>query len=78
MRAEPQLNAAFIHTTPLTLRAISESYLLRLVEQWLESLRVGTRRAWPLSAEEAIETCVIPAVLGGIVRATGPRWRRTG
>lgn len=53
-------------------------HLERLVEQWLESMQVGSRRSWPPSAAEAIESSVLPAVIGGVIGATGPRWRRTG
>ncbi len=58
--------------------SLAESYLERLVEEWLESLRVDSRRSWPYSVREAIEASVLPVVIGGIVRAAGPRWRRTG
>jgi|HubBroStandDraft_1064217.scaffolds.fasta_scaffold77270_1 hypothetical protein len=57
---------------------VTESYLVRRVEQWLEDLPSGSRRSWPPSALEAIETYVLPLVRSGIVRAAGPRWRRTG
>jgi hypothetical protein len=55
-----------------------ESYLVLQVEQWLEGLPTGGRRSWPASALEAIESLILPAVAGGIIRAAGPRWRRTG
>ncbi len=58
--------------------AITESYLALRVEQWLESLPASGRRVWPPSVAEAIESLVLPSVAGGIIRATGPRWRRTG
>ena len=58
--------------------ALADSYLERLVEEWLESLRLDARRTWPSSVREAIESNVLPVVMGGIVRAAGPRWRRTG
>lgn len=57
--------------------APTESSLLLRVEQWLENLPAGSRR-WPTSALEAIESLVLPAVTGRIIRAAGPRWRRTG
>jgi hypothetical protein len=56
----------------------TEEYLVLRVERWLEALPTGGRRSWPPSAAEAIESFVLPAVNGGIIRATGPRWRRTG
>jgi hypothetical protein len=56
----------------------AESYLERLVEEWLEGLRVGSSRSWPSAVREAIESSVLPAVADGIVRAGGPRWRRAG
>jgi hypothetical protein len=55
-----------------------EPYLERLAEEWLESLRVGNGRTWPSSVHEAIESSVLPVVVGGVIRAGGPRWRRTG
>jgi hypothetical protein len=58
--------------------SIPESDLVRLVEQWLEEVRVARHRSWPPGAAEAIESYVVPAVTEGIVRATGPRLRRTG
>lgn len=57
---------------------VTESYLVQRVEQWLEDLPGASRRSWPPSASEAIESYVLPLVTGGVVRATGPRWRRTG
>jgi hypothetical protein len=57
---------------------VTEEDLMRRVEQWLENLHVGSRQPWPSSALEAIETCVLPVVRGGVIRAAGPRWRRTG
>src|SRR5579863_910983 len=57
---------------------LTESDLVRRAEQWLESLRDGSRRSWPGSVQETIESYVLPAVVSGVVRATGPRWRRTG
>jgi hypothetical protein len=56
----------------------TEAYLVLRVEQWLENLPTSGRRSWPPFAAEAIESFVLPAVNGGIIRATGPRWRRTG
>jgi len=56
----------------------TEANLLLRVEQWLEDLPAGTRRSWPSSAAEAIESFVLPAVTGGMIRAAGPRWSRTG
>ena len=58
--------------------AVTESDLERLVEEWLESLRVGGDRSWPPAVREAIESSVLPVVSGGVVRAGGPRWRRAG
>jgi hypothetical protein len=58
--------------------AVTETDLERLAEEWLESLRVGGDRSWPSAVREAIESSVLPAVSGGIVRAGGPRWRRAG
>jgi hypothetical protein len=58
--------------------ALTESYLALRVEQWLESLPASGRRAWPPSVAEVIESLVLPSVTGGIIRATGPQWRRTG
>ena len=57
---------------------VTEQYLVRRVEEWLESLRDGGPRSWPPSAREAIESYVAPVAMSGVVRATGPRWRRTG
>jgi hypothetical protein len=57
---------------------MSESYLVQRVDQWLESLRGGSRRSWPGSTREAMESYILPAVASGVVRATGPRWLRTG
>ena len=57
---------------------ITESYLVPLVEQWLENLPACGHRSWPPFAAEAIESFVLPAATGGIIRAAGPRWRRTG
>jgi hypothetical protein len=57
---------------------VTEAILVRLVERWLEGLRLGTSRLWPASAAEAIESYVVPAVAIGLIRATGPRWLRTG
>lgn len=57
---------------------VTEQYLIRRVEQWLENLRASSRKSWPSSALEAMESCVLPAVMSGIIRAAGPRWRRTG
>ena len=54
-----------------------EEVLLEGVEHWLEGLPLNPRRSWPSSAQEAIESYLLPAVMGGVVRATGPRWRRT-
>jgi hypothetical protein len=58
--------------------SIADPYLVRRVEQWLENLRVGSHRPWPSSVLEAMESYVLPAVMSGVIRATGPRWRRTG
>ena len=58
--------------------ANAESYLVLCVERWLEDLPTASRQSWPPSASEAIESFVLPAVTGGIIRAAGPRWRRTG
>ncbi|MDP8982341.1 MAG: hypothetical protein M3O35_17320 [Acidobacteriota bacterium] len=57
---------------------LPEAHLVRGIEQWLERLRAGSRRSWPPSAFEAIESYVLPVVTGGVIRAAGPRWRRTG
>lgn len=57
---------------------VSESYLISRVEQWLESLPLGGRRRWPSSAQDAIESFILPAVADGVVRADGPRFPRTG
>jgi hypothetical protein len=57
---------------------ISEAYLVERVERWLESLQRSAIATWPAEVDEAIESSVIPAVLGGVVRAAGPRWRKTG
>jgi hypothetical protein len=58
--------------------SLTDSYLERRVEDWLESLRGDADRAWPSSVREAIESSILPEVIGGDVRAAGPRWRRTG
>jgi hypothetical protein len=58
--------------------SLSDLQLVRLVEQWLEELRMDKRQLWPASVREAIESTVLPVVIGGMVRAAGPRWRRTG
>jgi hypothetical protein len=58
--------------------AAAEWDLERPVEEWLESLRAGGGRPWPSAVREAIESSVLPAVSGGMVRAGGPRWRRAG
>jgi hypothetical protein len=60
----------------MLLNTASESTLVLMVEQWLESLGTNGYHSWPPSAEEAIESCVLPAVIEGSVRSTGPRWRR--
>jgi hypothetical protein len=57
---------------------IAESYLEERVEQWLDSLRQSGNQTWPSTVQEAIEACLLPAVLGGVIRAGGPRWRKTG
>ena len=57
---------------------LSEPDLIRRVDQWLESLQSGNRRSWPGSVQDAMESYVLPAVVSGVARATGPRWRRTG
>lgn len=59
-------------------RTISERALVQAVEQWIESLETRRDHPWPSTATEAIESCVLPAVIEGVVRATGPRLRRTG
>jgi len=59
-------------------RAISESALVQAIERWLESLGTRGDHSWPSTAREAIESCVLPAVIEGVVRATGPRLRQTG
>jgi hypothetical protein len=59
-------------------KAISESVLVRVVEQWLENLATRGDQSWPPTVREAIESCVVPAVMGGVVRTTGRRLRRTG
>jgi hypothetical protein len=59
-------------------RAISEAALIDVVEQWLENLGSHGNHSWPPTAREAIESCVVPAVLEGVVRTTGRRLRRTG
>jgi hypothetical protein len=56
----------------------TEQDLVRRVEEWLEALHAGDHRLWPTSAREAIESWVLPVVMSGVIRATGPRWRRTG
>jgi hypothetical protein len=58
--------------------SLADSYLERLVEERSESLRLDARRSWPSPVREAIEANVLQAVIGGMVRAAGPRWRRTG
>ncbi len=55
-----------------------ESYLVQRVEQWLERLHAGGSRSCSPSVLEAIESLVLPAVVAGVTRAAGPRWRRTG
>jgi hypothetical protein len=77
--AETILNAGECRTKDLlgAVPATEEELELR-VEQWLESLPAQERRSWPASAQEAMEFLVIPAVTGAIVRAAGPRWRRSG
>ena len=57
---------------------ITESYLVRRVQDWLEDLRNGNHRAWPLAVREAIEWYVLPAVMEGVVASTGVGYRRTG
>lgn len=64
--------------TAISGRAISESMLVQLVEHWLENLGARGNQSWPASAKEAIESYILPAVIDGVVRATGPRLRRTG
>lgn len=54
------------------------SDLERPVEECIESLRAGGDRWWPSAVRGAIESSVLPAVSGGMVRAGGPRWRRAG
>jgi hypothetical protein len=58
--------------------SVTEEYLESRLERWLEDLREGGSRSSPPGVEEAIESLVLPALLSGVVRATGPRWRRTG
>lgn len=65
-------------TSGALLRTASESDLEALIEEWLEGLPTAGGQSWPLSAREAIESSVIPVVIGGMVRAGGPRWRRAG
>jgi len=57
---------------------LTESHLEQLVERWLEGLRTTTPTTWPAAVQQAIESSVLPVVLEGVVRAAGPRWRRTG
>jgi hypothetical protein len=57
---------------------VIEQYLERRVDEWLDSLKSSRRQSWPVEAQEAMETYVLPAILSGVVRATGPRLRRTG
>lgn len=57
---------------------VTESDLVQRVDHWLEGLRGESRRSWPGSVQDAIESYLLPAVVSGVVRATGPRWRRTG
>jgi Putative restriction endonuclease len=59
-------------------QAVTEEYLARRAEEWLESLRLQTQQSWPPSVREPIESIILPIVLGGSVRAGGPRWRKTG
>lgn len=68
--------AELLKTTPG--RAISESALVEVVEQWLENLDARRNHSWPPAAREAIESCVVPAVIEGVIRTTGRRLRRTG
>jgi len=63
---------------PLSQGEVTESDLEHLVEEWLDSLRVGGDRTWPSAVREAIESSILPAISSGIVRAGGPRWRRAG
>ncbi len=65
--------AELLGETPL--KSVSESTLVLLVEQWLESLGTNGYHSWPPAAREAIESCVLPAVFEGTVRATGSRSR---
>ena len=60
------------------LGALIPADLERTVEEWLDSLRAGDDRSWPAAVSEAIESSVLPVVSSGVVRAGGPRWRRTG
>jgi hypothetical protein len=57
---------------------ISESDLVLRVEQWMENLSTGGRQSWPPSVLDVIGSQVLPLVSGGVIRAAGPRWRRTG
>jgi hypothetical protein len=65
-------------TVPQKALAESELELERSVEERLERLQAGSDQSWPSAVREAIESSVLPAVSGGIVRAGGPRWRRAG
>jgi hypothetical protein len=57
---------------------ISEAMLLEVVENWLENLGASSARSFPSAAREAIERYVVPAVIEGVVQATGRRLRRAG
>jgi hypothetical protein len=51
----------------------ASSYLEHRVEQWLEGLQSTAGAAsWPPAVREAVEAHILPAVIGGVVRATGP------
>ncbi len=57
---------------------ISEAMLLELVENWLENLGASSARSFPSAAREAIEWHIVPAVIEGVVQATGPKLRPAG
>jgi hypothetical protein len=57
---------------------MTEVYLEERVGEWLESLQRTGNRTWPSSVRGAVEECVVPAVLGGVIRVGGPRLRKTG
>jgi hypothetical protein len=57
---------------------VSESYLEQRVLQWLERLQAGASQSWPPSVREAVDSSVLPVVLGGVIQSGGPRLRKTG